>query len=86
MFTSVRSSIGKESFAMFGIIFGTLCLIALIATIRRERYFRRHGYPQYPYGHHGCGCGYHHHHRSHEPPAAGAPPSAGTAAPEGSAS
>ena len=41
---------------MFGIILGTLCLIALIATIRRERYFQRHGYPQYRRGHHhGCG-------------------------------
>lgn len=84
---------------MFGIIIGTFCLIALIATIRRERYFRRHGYPEGPYGYHGCagGCGYghgyygrHHHHwhpgmPPHEPPAA--PPAAqGTTTTEGSSS
>ena len=60
---------------MFGIIFGTICLIALIATIRRERFFRRHGYPAHPHGHHGCG-GYHHHHWH-----PGAPPHDRAAAP-----
>jgi hypothetical protein len=59
---------------MFGIILGTLCLIALIRTIGRERYYRRHGYPQYPHGYYGCGYrggyGHHHHHGWHP----GAPP------------
>jgi len=69
---------------MFGIIFGTLCLIALIATIRRERYFRRHGYPQYPHGHHGCG--HHHHGHPGAPQQAPAGPTAQSGNPEGSAS
>lgn len=73
---------------MFGIILGTLCLIALIRTISRERYFRRHGYPQYPYGHYGCGygCGGYgpHHHRGYPggPPHDAPPPAATTAAPQ----
>lgn len=71
---------------MFGIIFGTICLIALIATIRRERYFRRHGYPEHERGYYGCG-GYHHHRwhpgmPPHEPP----PDPTATPAKEGSAS
>jgi len=42
---------------MLGIILGTICLVLLIGTIRRERYFRRHGYPQPRHGYHGCGYG-----------------------------
>lgn len=68
---------------MFGIIFGTVCLIALIATIRRERYFRRHGYPQHRHGYHGCG--YHHHHGCHPGAPPPEPPAQGPATSEGSA-
>lgn len=72
---------------MLGIILGTLCLIGLIATIRRERYFRRHGYPQRGHGHHGCGygCGGYGHDPQQKAPGA-APlqtPSPETKAPEG---
>lgn len=78
----------KGLLAMFGIIFGTLCLIALVATLRRERYFRRYGYPQYPHGHHGCGYGHRHHHHADPgtPPQATAVPAAQSGNPEGSAS
>jgi hypothetical protein len=48
---------------MFGIVFGTLCLFALIAVISRERYYRKHGYPQHRSYRH-CGC--HHHHARHD--------------------
>jgi Spy/CpxP family protein refolding chaperone len=37
---------------MFGLIIGTLCLVALIGTVRRARY----GY--FAYGHHGYGRGF----------------------------
>ena len=75
---------------MLGIILGTLCLIALIATIRRERYFQRHGYPQYRHGHHPgrCHCygGYGPHHPHGAPDAPLAQPPAQPASPEGGAS
>lgn len=86
MFTSVGFT-GKEALVMFGIILGTLCLIALVATIRREHYYRRHGYPQHGHGHCGHrGChGHHGHHGYGGPPAPPAPPAPDAAQP-GSAS
>ena len=63
--------------------------LLLIATISRERYYRRHGYPQYRRGYHHHGCGYHHH-QGHPgvPPEGQSTPAAtpGPAAAEGSAS
>ena len=37
---------------MFGIIFGTLCLIGFIAVLRRRHGWRRHHYHGHGYGHH----------------------------------
>jgi hypothetical protein len=82
----IASAQPKGLLAMFGIILGTLCLIALFATIRRERYYRRHGYPQYRHGHHGCGYGHHHHYHPDMPPQAPAATPTPSGNPEGSAS
>jgi len=50
---------------MFGFIIGTLCLLALIATLRQRRY--RHFMYAYgaPYGAWGGSFGYHHHGHGH---------------------
>ncbi len=45
---------------MVGFLIGTMCLIALVSTVRRERWRRgygwRHGHGGYgPYARHGCG-------------------------------
>lgn len=50
---------------MLGLFFGTLCLIALIATLRRRRFAHyafahRYGYGHGPFGWHGHGHGYGH--------------------------
>ncbi len=68
---------------MFGIVFGTLCLFALIAVISRERHYRKHGYPAHRH-HHGH-CGHCHHHCDHPPPSAGSSSEATPAAQTGGA-
>jgi Spy/CpxP family protein refolding chaperone len=52
---------------MLGLFFGTLCLIALIATVRRRRFAhyafaRGFGYGHGPFGWHGHGYGHGHGH------------------------
>jgi Spy/CpxP family protein refolding chaperone len=42
---------------MIGLIFGTLCLVALIATVNRRHYGYLHGWPHQAY--HGRGFGHH---------------------------
>ena len=50
---------------MFGLIVGTVCLLALFATLRRRHYFRFVDYYGYHWGHHhgrGRGTARHHGH------------------------